>query len=67
MQNVTIKRLTELSSILNIRAICSEAGLNYAKIRKKISRYRRNENHGLLDEHDIEKLNAVLGKYGIDK
>ena len=60
-----IKKLDELSKVINLKKLCNDSGLNYYKIINKIYRFRENPTNGELSLKDTHALMIVLSHYGI--
>lgn len=60
-----IKKLNELSKILNLKGVCDASGLNYYTIIRKIYRFRSKPSNGKLRQHEVDLLLLGLSKYNI--
>ncbi len=62
---LNVKRLDELSGILNIKGVCDASELNYHTIIRKIYRFRSNPSNGRLRQSEADALINGLSKYNV--
>ena len=64
---IDIKKLNELSAVLNMREFCRQAGIPYQNIVAKLRRFRENPEHGELKMSESQKLSRIYNKHFVYK
>jgi hypothetical protein len=62
---LTVKRLTELREIINLKAVCRIAGVNYYTVKNKTLAFKENPSKGELSENESLEIKKSIELKGL--